>query len=585
MQALLQQSHRLYQRSQLWLILSLVVALLTIVLNPIALNPVVAQSEISAGNLVDGYPVVLDGTELFRVRQGIPDVVSAQERANIVNTRLVQIANDESISPETIRVEEQKSGSVILAGDTVLLTVREIDRDSNESRQATAARNAQAVQFAVTQYRHDRSAQKLGYGLLFTLISTIALIGFLALVQWFVSRFLLRIRAAQRARTLGFRVQNLQLLSSGATGYLLRGLAGLLRLILVLASFYLYIPFVLSQFPATRAIGNSLLSGIVDRMNQTIAAFVEYLPNLVIIVLIAVFTRYIIQFVNLVVTELGRDGAHPWFYPEWVQPTNRLATVFLVIVACIMATPYMPGFNSPAFQGIGLFLGALFTLGSSSAVANAIAGIILIYTRAFHIGDIVQIDEIKGEVVEKSLFVTRLLTFRREVITIPNSSVLNSNLINFNAVSRIPGVPKIASSLRKDRTAPREHKEYLLLHTTITLGYDVPWRTIHAVLIQAAEATLGVISDPPPFVLQTGLNDFNVSYELQVYTDRPELMPQIYSELHQNLQDYCNQAGIEILSPAYAALRDGNHSTIPNQYLPKGYTPPSFHVHDQNHHS
>jgi small-conductance mechanosensitive channel len=117
------------------------------------------------------------------------------------------------------------------------------------------------------------------------------------------------------------------------------------------------------------------------------------------------------------------------------------------------------------------------------------------------------------------------------------------------------------------------------------LGYDVPWRTIHAVLIQAAEATPGVISNPPPFVLQTGLNDFNVSYELQVYTDRPELMPQIYSELHQNLQDYCNQAGIEILSPAYSALRDGNHSTIPGEYLPKDYTSPSFQVHDQNHRS
>ncbi|PSB16226.1 mechanosensitive ion channel family protein [filamentous cyanobacterium CCP1] len=580
MQAFLQQSHRLYQRLQHWLILSLAVALLTI-----TLNPAVAQSESSAGNPIDGYPVVLDGTELFRVKQGIPGVASAQERANIVNTRLVQIANDESISLETIRVEEEKSGSVVLAGDTVLFTVREVDRDSNESRQATAAKSAQTVQSAVAQYRHDRSAQQLVYGMSFTLISTIALVGFLVLVHWFVSRLLLRIKAAQRTRTLGFRVQNLQLLGSRATGYLLTGLAGLLRLILVLASFYLYIPFVLSQFPATRALGNSLLSGIVKRMNQTIAAFVEYLPNLVIVVLIGVFTRYIIQFVKLVVTELGRDDAYPWFYPEWVQPTNRLATVFLVIVACIVATPYMPGFNSPAFQGIGLFLGALFTLGSSSAVANAIAGIILIYTRAFHIGDIVQIGEIKGEVVEKSLFVTRLLTFRREVITIPNSSVLNSNLINFSAVSRIPGVPKIASRIREDSTKPREHKEYLLLHTTITLGYDVPWRTIHAVLIQAAEATLGVISEPPPFVLQTGLNDFNVSYELQAYTDRPELMPQIYSELHQNLQDHCNQAGIEILSPAYAALRDGNHSTIPAQYLSEDYTPPSFQIHDQNHHS
>lgn len=580
MQALLQQSHRLYQRLQIWLILSLTVALLAI-----ALHPAVAQSDISAGNPVDGFPVVLDGTELFRVRQGIPGVVSVQERADIVNTRLVQIANDESISPETIRVEEQKSGSVILAGDTVLFTVREVDRDSNLSRQATAARDTQAMQSAVTQFRRDRSTQQLVYGMTFALISTIALIGFLALVQWFVSRLIRKIKAAQKARTLSFSVQNFQLLGSEATGYLLIGLAGLLRMILVLAAFNLYIPFVLSQFPATRSLGNSLLIKIGDRMNQVVAAVVEYLPNLVMIVLIAVLTYYLIQFVKLIITELGRNNAYSWFYPEWIQPTKRLAAVFLAIIGFILATPYLPGFNSPAFEGVGLLLGALFTLGSFSAVADGIAGITLIYTRAFRIGDIVQIGEIQGEVVEKSLFVTRILTFRREVITIPNSSVLKSNLINFNAVSRIPGVPKIASRIREDSTVPREPKEYLLLHTTITLGYDVPWRTIHEVLIQAAEATLGVISDPPPFVLQTGLNDFNVSYELQVYIDRPELMPQIYSELHQNLQDYCNQAGIEILSPSYAALRDGNHSTMPGQYLPEDYTPPSFRVHDQNHRS
>jgi small-conductance mechanosensitive channel len=580
MQALLQQSHRLYQRLQIWLILSLTVALLAI-----ALHPAVAQSDISAGNPVDGFPVVLDGTELFRVRQGIPGVASVQERADIVNTRLVQIANDESISPETIRVEEQESGSVILAGDTVLFTVREVDRDSNLSRQATAAKDTQAIQSAVTQFRQDRSTQQLVYGTTFALISTVALIGFLALVQWFVSRLIHRIKAAQKARTLSFRVQYLQLLGSEATGYLLIGLAGLLRLILVLSAFNLYIPFVLSQFPATRSLGNSLLSKIVERLNQVVASVVEYLPNLVIIVLIAVLTYYLIQFVKLIITELGRDDAYSWFYLEWIQPTKRLTAVFLAIIGFILMTPYLPGFNSPAFQGLSLLLGALFTLGSSSAVADGIAGIILIYTRAFRIGDIVQIGENQGEIVEKSLFVTRILTFRREVITIPNSSVLKSNLINFNAVSRIPGVPKIASRIREDSTVPREPKEYLLLHTTITLGYDVPWRTIHEVLIQAAKATLGVISDPPPFVLQAGLNDFNVSYELQVYIDRPELMPQIYSELHQNLQDYCNQAGIEILSPSYAALRDGNHSTIPGQYLPEDYTPPSFQVHDQNHHS
>ncbi|MFM7424803.1 MAG: mechanosensitive ion channel family protein, partial [Elainella sp.] len=249
-------------------------------------------------------------------------------------------------------------------------------------------------------------------------------------------------------------------MGSNATGYLLAGTVNLLRPLLILVGLYLYIPFVLSQFPATRAIGRSIFNDIIYRLNQLATTFVQYLPNLVTILIIAIVTHYVIQFAKLVIAELGRDDAYPWFYPEWVPPTTRLATLLLIAVAAIVAAPYLPGFNSPAFQGISLFLGALFTLGSSSVVANAIAGTILIYTRAFRIGDIIQIGDVTGEVIDKSLFVTRILTFKKETITIPNSSVLNSNVINFNAVSR-------------------EANQYLVLHTTITIGYDVPWRKVH----------------------------------------------------------------------------------------------------------
>ncbi|GAB4376789.1 MAG: mechanosensitive ion channel family protein [Elainellaceae cyanobacterium] len=523
----------------------------------IAIHPVHAQQSSPVGNQIDGYPVVLDGETLFRIRQGIPDIVSAEERAQVINERLIQVTNDDSVSPETIRVEEQDDTSVIFAGDTVLFTVRESDRVGDLSRQATAEKSVQIMQAAVAQYRQSRSTEQIVRGMILAVLSTIALIISLLLLQRFLSRLLIKIRAARQADALDFRIQGFQLLGSNAMGYLLSGIVRLLRLVLVITSLYLYTPFLLSQFPATRAIGRSIFDDIAVRINRLATAFVEYLPNLAVIAIIIVLTYYVIQFAKLVITELGRDGAYPWFYPEWIQPTNRLATILLIAIACIIAAPYFPGFNSPAFQGVSLFLGALFTLGSSSAVANAIAGVILIYTRAFRIGDIIQIGETTGEVIEKSLFVTRILTFKQEVITVPNASVLNSNVVNFNTISR-------------------ESNNYLLLHTTITLGYDVPWRKVHEVLIKAATATPGIVPEPEPFVLQTGLNDFNVSYELNAHSDRPQLMPMIYSELHQNIQDYCNQAGIEILSPGYSSIRDGNHSTIPSDYLPDDYTPPMF---------
>lgn len=560
MYALIYRFHSTGRRLRAWFILSMAIVLLMM-----ALVPVAAQESSPAGNQVDGYPVVLDANTLFLVKQGIPGVASAEERAKIINNRLIQVANNDAIAPNAIRVEEVGSESVILAGDTLLFTVRDIDRLADLSRPATAARNVQIVQSAVTQYRHDHSIQKTTEGILFAVLSTTALIGFLVLLQWLISRLLTRIRAARRANVLDFRIQNFQIFGSDATSYLLSGCVRLLRLVLVIGAFYLYIPFVLSQFPATQAIGKSIFKDIAYRVNQSVTAGVQYLPNLVVIIIIAIFTHYVIQFAKLVITELGRGDAYTWFYPEWIRPTQRLVTMLIVAIACIVAAPYLPGFNSPAFQGISLFLGALFTLGSSSAVANAIAGIILIYTRAFQNGDVIRIGETIGEVLEKSLFVTRLLTFKKEVITIPNASVLNSNVVNFNAVSR-------------------ESKTHLVLHTTITLGYDLSWRKVHEVLIEAAKATLGIVSDPYPFVLQTALNDYNVSYELNAYCDRPELMPAIYSELHQNIQDYCNQAGIEILSPAYSSIRDGNHSTIPSDYLPADYTPPTFQIQTPNNH-
>ncbi|MBF2047578.1 MAG: mechanosensitive ion channel family protein [Elainella sp. C42_A2020_010] len=562
-------SHSMHRRLRIWLILSMVLVLLTIVAPPIhaqennLIGDPGSPAENPAGNPVDGYPVVLDGQTLFRVKQDIPGIASAQERAAIINSRLTRFASDTSIAPETIRVEEQNGLSVVLAGDTILLTVADGDREGNQSRQELAEKTVQIIQSTVTQYRQARSAEKIIRGIIWSVLSTVALIGLLLLLQRWISRLLIRIRAARQADALDFRIQGMQLLGSDATSYLLSGLVKALRLALILGSLYLYIPFVLSQFPSTRAIGNSIFSDIAARLELLIAGLAGYLPNLAIITIIGVVTYYLIQFAKLIIIELGRDNAYPWFYPEWVQPTNRLAAMLLIAMACVVAAPYLPGFGSPGFQGISLFLGALLTLGSSSAIANVIAGVILIYTRAFRSGDVIRIGDIIGEVTEKTLFVTRILTPRKEVITIPNSAVLSSNVVNFHA-------------------GAREFKQYLLLHTTVTLGYDLPWRKVHDVLIQAALSTSNIVPEPGPFVLQTALNDFNVSYELNAYTNHPEIMPRIYSELHQNIQDYCNQAGIEILSPTYSSLRDGNHSTLPGDYLPDDYSPPSFQIQSKN---
>jgi len=230
----------------------------------------------------------------------------------------------------------------------------------------------------------------------------------------------------------------------------------------------------------------------------------------------------------------------------------------VLALAAVVVFPYLPGSKSPAFQGITIFLGLLLSLGSSSAVANAVAGTILNYTRSFQVGDMVKIGDTLGRVLEKGLLVTRVETQKREVITIPNGVVMGAAVQNYTTEAKTGGVT---------------------FYTTVTIGYDAPWRQVHELLISSALATRHILKAPPPFVLQRALNDFNVSYELNAYTDKPDQMQEIYSQLHQNIQDKFNEANVEIMSPHYAALRDGNSVTTPAQYRSDSYKPSAFLVH------
>jgi small-conductance mechanosensitive channel len=214
----------------------------------------------------------------------------------------------------------------------------------------------------------------------------------------------------------------------------------------------------------------------------------------------------------------------------------------------VVIFPYLPGSSSPVFQGVSVFLGILISLGSSSAISNAVAGLVITYMRPFRIGDRIRIGEVTGDVIEKSLLVTRVKTIKNEEITIPNSQVLTSHTVNY--------------SMANDN-------EGLIIHTTVTIGYDAPWRQVHELLISAAMKTGGISREPAPFVFQTALNDFYVAYQINAYTKEPSRMAVILSDLHKNIQDAFNDAGVEIMSPHYRSVRDGNTTAIPPEYRNK----------------
>ena len=267
---------------------------------------------------------------------------------------------------------------------------------------------------------------------------------------------------------------------------------------------------------------------------------------------------YVMKFVRMLAREFERGNIRiRGFYPEWIQPTYRIIRFLLIAFTVVLIYPFLPGENSPAFKGVGIFLGVLFSLGSTSAVANVVAGIMLTYTRGFRTGDWVKIGDNIGEIVSQNLLATHLQTFQKEEVVIPNSVVLTSHVVNYSLVGQTEGV---------------------LLHTSATIGYDTPWRTVHQLMIEAALKTPDILPEPAPFVLQKALDDSYVQYEINAYTRNPHAMFITYSNLHANIQDCFYAAGVEIMSPVYHSLRDGNKTAIPAEFLPKDYRPQGFRI-------
>ncbi|MCL2063477.1 MAG: mechanosensitive ion channel family protein [Candidatus Cloacimonetes bacterium] len=309
---------------------------------------------------------------------------------------------------------------------------------------------------------------------------------------------------------------------------------------------YFYITLLFSFFIITETWAGVLFGYITFPVIQAFHAFVDYLPNVFIILIIILLIKFLLKIILLVFTAIEKKAfTIPGFFSDWAMPTFKIVKFMVIIFAAIVIFPYLPGSDSPFFRGITVFIGVLFSLGSTSAVANIISGVVLTYMRPFKIGDRVKIAETMGDVMEKSLLVTRVRTVKNVDITIPNAMVLSSHIINYSSSS--------------EDTA-------LIVHSTVTMGYEVEWRLIHDLMIQSALATDLILKEPKPFVLQTALDDFYVKYEINAFTKHPEKMAFIYTELHQNIQDIFGEAGLELLSPIYNSLREGNKKAIADIY-------------------
>jgi small-conductance mechanosensitive channel len=496
------------------------------------LAPAQAQNGQSDEIEIDTAPVELDGQLLFRVRGATS--LPAQTRARQIATRIADAAADSRITLDDLQVREAGTISRIVAGDRHIMAVSEADaRLEQLGRTDLATTHLARVRQAVEEYRQARSPSAVRRGLIESLIATLIFGGAVVLV-WWVTRWLRRLLGRWIEHRLhATHMESLEIVRGDRIAETSRQALHLLAGLILLGLAFQYLSFTLSLFPSTRALGNNVSALLVGPLQTMGTELVDQLPNVAFLAVLFVLLKVVLRAVRAVFDAIGRSALRlPDFEPEWSTPTYKVVRLVIIAFGLVVAYPYLPGSQSEAFKGISLFIGVLISFGSSSAISNLIAGYVLIYRRAFRVGDLVKIGSVIGEVTDYRILATRLKSFKNEEVSFPNSQILSSEVTNYSALARKGG---------------------LILHTEVGIGYETPWRQVEAMLLAAAAKTTGILQMPAPFVLQRALANYSVTYELNVYCADALKMLDIYHELHRQILDVFNQYGVQIMTPAYMA--------------------------------
>jgi len=482
--------------------------------------------------------VMFHGKELFEVSR--ISSVSANTRAETLLRRFKRQAKSPLVSTEnfTVNHDDHLNVSVIMSGTEILCAVWEVDAKHHDiPREKLAEHWRDEIQKNIEQYRKNTTSGALVHDSIFAAIAT----GVFLLI-WFVLRLLCRkeIKAVEKK----FSGQKMFKFLDGDSVVTINGnLIKFIRAVTMIWVFVIYLNLVLSFFPWTFNLSARLFEMVSQPIINFGRAFVENLPNLFALVVIGGIVWFVLRGVKHIFEQIGEGKVRiNGFYQDWADPTYRLIRIVIIVFAAVVAFPFIPGSSSPAFKGISIFMGVLLSLGSTSAVGNIVAGLVLTYMRPFVSNDFVEISGLRGSVVSRGTFSTRLKTPANEIISIPNGSVSANHIINFSRMAEKGGVN---------------------VGATVTIGYDEPWRKIHELLISAAAGVPDVLENPPPKVLQLSLDDFYVKYKLIVTTKHPERRFPMRSNLYQNIQDNFAKAGVEIMSPHYQHNRTGNETTIP----------------------
>ena len=499
--------------------------------------------------------VRVDGKTLFVLNSGIEQLTPA-ERADAINRRLLTILKSPPAQVET-HLQKADAGIQVMIGSEMIVTVTEADaKAAGISQQELAGKWAATIRQNMSESATEGSWQALLRRVLSAALILVVALGILILLRR-GRQHLGKKLEARRDRMPAVRFRGLQLVSPhtihGSLSRLLLLFYFACALVVAVAALLL----TFAQIPETRGYAYQVFLWMWDPFIAILKGALSYLPNLFYILVIVVVARVAIRAIGFVFEQAHRGviSLEPWVHADVARPTAQIIKAVVIVLALFFIAPLIPGTGSTAARGITVILGLMVSFGSSSTVGNLIAGIVLTYMRPFQIGERVKIGDTVGDVVERTFLYIKIRTIKNEQVIVPSLLAVSNSMINYSSEAREQG---------------------LILHTSVTIGYDAPWRKVHELLLRAADRTQNVLKDPKPFVLQTALNDFFVNYQLNAYTDQASRMADIYSSLHQNIQDSFNEGGIEIMSPHYMQLRDGNTTTIPQDHRPAKYQPNGF---------
>ena len=456
------------------------------------------------------------------------------ERAAAIGQRLdLLLEHAVGSLPVTTRSLNGATAIVVDGLEVFALVAEDVDTLAGETESRRAADAARALQVAIDETIEMRTPARILEGLErsvgATLLFAVLLILVFRLYRILATR--LPTRAEQQVHRLSGDTATL--ISASRATDLLRHVVAILAVVVGALLTYNWLTFVFRSFPYTRPWGESLRAFLIGRFTFFGEKIVHSMPDLFTAALILLITRFFVRLSNTLFLAAERGTVTvPWLFPEIAQPTRRIAATMLWLGGIVVAYPYLPGSDSEAFKGVSVFIGLVISLGSSSVVNQMMSGLTITYSRALRRGDFVRISDIEGIVLSVGPLSSKIKTARGEEVTIPNAVVVSHVTTNYSRYDKSEGV---------------------FFATSITIGYDTPWRQVRALLLLAAERTEGVRKSPAPRVRQAALHDAYVEYALLVALDQPHERGLVLDRLHANILDAFNEFDVQITSPNYEA--------------------------------